>query len=252
MKEIVSEYLKKYIDDDDTMGILLTGSVGRKENDVYSDIDWVRIVKNKNNSGFKEEFKNILFDCRCENLNELMKLDWNMEQYYAYFNCYIYYDKNNSFLELINNKRHEWNDYVKKIIAIKLVECSVYISFPNEYFELKNNLTHFEKFVLRNDFYSSYNCLKIINSRLIDLCFLLNNQPIPDEKNKFRNIENYVFADYLRKLLVIPCCNSFSDLIVIYEEYKNILNILLKEYKQIFQKEESYKKIYYKYRGKIC
>lgn len=251
MNEIINEYFRKY-NDEDTIAILLTGSVGRKENDLYSDIDWVRVAKNKSSSGFKEKYKGLLFDCRCEKLSDLTTLEWNMNQYFAYFNCYIYYDKNNKLSHLIDNKRKTWCDYLKKIIAIKLVECSVYIAFPKEYSELISEVTHFDKFILRNDFFSAYNCLKIINNKLIDLFFLINNQPIPDDKNKYRNIEKYSFADDLKKILIIPKCNSLSDLYVIYEEYQKVLNLLLEKYKQSFGKEKSYKKIYYNYRGKIC
>lgn len=251
-KEIINSYFLKYINDENTIAILITGSCGRDENDYLSDIDWVRIVKkNEGLSGFKEEYGNILFDCRCEEYNDIAKNEWYMDQYYAYLNCKIYYDKNDAFSNLLTIKKEDWKEYIKKLIAIKLVECSVYLKFPKNNLELYVPTTHYERFILRNDLDSAYNCLKIINLQLIDLCYLCNNQPIPDDKNKFRNMKKYDFSHLLSKLVVIPCNKNVNSMNEVYQQYMKILQDILICYREKINFSESAKKYYYKYRGTV-
>lgn len=107
LEKNMSDYFKKFINDCNTLAIIITGSYGRTENDYLSDIDWVLVVdKKKNNiSGFKERFNNIDFDCRIEEYKSLKDNEWYMDQYYAYLNCKIYYDKNNKFKKIQENHK---------------------------------------------------------------------------------------------------------------------------------------------------
>lgn len=255
LKGIINDYFSEYLKDSNTLAIVITGSYSRNINDMYSDIDWVLIVK-KNKigySGFKETFENMEFDCRIEEFNNLDKGEWNMSQYFAYLNCKIYFDKNNIFEKLINKKKREWKIYLKKLISIRLVECSVFLRFPKEFSELVVKRTHYEKFSLRRDFYSSYNCLNIIQNQLIDLCYLANCMPIPDDKNKLRNIDEYDFANLLRQCYITSSykLTSIEDLENIYEIYKNILLEILKSVNHNFDFDNNIKIYYYKYRGEI-
>ena len=253
LEKSINQYFEKFINDPNTIAIVITGSYGRGENDFLSDIDWVLVVKEKLNniSGFKEQYNDIEFDCRIEELKSLNNTNWYMDQYYAYLNCKIYYDNNHSFKKLQDSHRKEWNEYVKKIVAIKLVECSVFLTFPTTVSELRVKKTHYEKFVSRNDYFSAYNCLNIIENQLIDLCYLANKEPIPDVKNKMRNIHKYSFSNLLKS-----CCNRVSDgtfdsLNNTYEDYKNILKEILITINNNYFYEDSFKSYYYKYRGVI-
>ena len=249
----INEYFDKYKENSNTVAIVITGSYSRDENDSLSDIDWVLVVDKKidNVSGFKEQYDGLDFDCRIEEFKDLNFNDWYMDQYYAYLNCKIFYDRKNSFKELQIRRKEEWNEYVKKLVAIKLVECSVFLKFPNTVPELVIKKTHYEKFVSRNDYYSAYNCLNIIENQLIDLCYLANKMPIPDVKNKMRNIHKYSFA----KLLKL-CCKKIDDgsldsLNKTYNDYKKILKKIIKIVDNNYFYENNLKTYYYKYRGVV-
>lgn len=253
LEKSIDEYFEKFKNDQNTVAIVITGSYGRGENDFLSDIDWVLIVNNKKDSvsGFKEQYNKIEFDCRIEEYEFLKNADWCMDQYYAYLNCKIYYDKELKFKQTQDVQKKEWYKYIKKFVAIRLVECSVFLKFPDTIPELKVKQTHYEKFVLRNDYYSAYNCLNIIENQLIDLCYIANAIPIPDTKNKMRNIHKYSFSDLLKS-----CCNrsnekSIDELNETYDNFKKILNAIIKTIKNNYNYENGIKIYYYKYRGVV-
>lgn len=254
MKEILDNYFKNVINDPNTISIVITGSYGRNENDELSDIDWVKIVKNKKDLkelGGKTKYNNIIFDCRIEKYDELKNMDWSMDQYYAYLNCFTYYDKDDLFIQIIKEKKKEWNEYIKKVAAIKLVECSVFLKFPESIPELSVDKTHFEKFFLRKDYYSSYNCLKIIENQLIDLCYVCNAKQVPDVKNRMRNIDRYDFADLLKRTNIILNSKDIEELNILYKSYKELLNEILICFFEKFSYDKPLKWYYYKYRDVI-
>ena len=253
LENTLSQYFEKYISNPNTVSIVITGSYGRNENDFLSDIDWVLIVKERQNdmSGFKEKYNNIDFDCRIEEYSSLKNNSWCMDQYFAYFNCKIYYDKNFSFKKLQDFQKEEWHEYIKKIVAIKLVECSVFLKFPNSVPDLVVEQTHFEKFIARKDYYSAYNCLNIIKNQLIDLCYIANGIPIPDVKNRLRNISKYSFSN-----LLVSCCKkinkqTINELNNLYKDYKVILKNIIEIINKNYNYENNLKLYYYKYRGVV-
>lgn len=253
LEESINEYFNKYKNDNNTIAIVITGSYSRNENDYLSDIDWVLIVDKKvdNSSGFKEQYNGIDFDCRIEEFNFLSHNDWYMDQYYAYLNCKIFYDRDCAFKNLQEKYKIKWNEYVKKLVAIRLVECSVFLKFPKTVSELVVKKTHYEKFISRNDYYSAFNCLNIIENQLIDLCYLANKMPVPDLKNKMRNIDKYSFSKLLKKCCKKSANGTIDSLNKTYINYRKILKKIIGIVNNNYHFDNNLKSYYYKYRGEV-
>ena len=72
-----------------------------------------------------------------------------------------------------------------KRLQLALVELSVIYEFSDNWKGLKT-VTHYHKFLDRNDYISAHRILNIGFEIILDILYLIINSPIPDIKNKIR------------------------------------------------------------------
>lgn len=180
-------YLDKLTKDDSVLGVALTGSCGRYDNDKYSDIDYVIFVKEGKGDIKEGKFflNDMLFDSRIVELKFFAENHWSRDMYFAYLNCRLVYDKNREIERILNKKRQQWKKERIKEISLTLVNMSVIFRFSDNWKEL-NADSHYLKFLRRKDYISAHRVLNLGYELILDLFYLLNNKTIPDSKNKIK------------------------------------------------------------------
>lgn len=187
--EAVLELIKRYNRNKKVIGIVLTGSAGRGDYDKYSDIDCVVFVKNKNiflKEG-KIPFFEFVLDIRKSCLSHIKKSIWSNDMYYAYLKGNIIYDSKNLIDPLFRKKRREWLNQIKKRLSLSLVNLSVIFSFEDNWKGLCTT-THLEKYKRRKDYLSAQRLITKAFEQSMEIIFLLNKEPFPDDKNKISKI----------------------------------------------------------------
>ncbi|HCC23304.1 TPA: hypothetical protein DF272_03945 [Candidatus Falkowbacteria bacterium] len=183
-------YLNDYVVDlrgnTNCLGAILTGSYGRCDFDVLSDIDIVVIVKKttKNIPHGKYYKDNKLFDVRIITLKQFLD-EWSCEMFFAFWDERIIYDRQKNLKQIIAIKKEYWKKEIVGKIINKFVALSVILEFSDDWRGLKTT-THLSKFLLRKDYFSAQQLLSYCFDSILDLVYLLNIEPYPDSKNKIR------------------------------------------------------------------
>jgi predicted nucleotidyltransferase len=186
---IFKKYFGELKRDESIIGIALTGSYAREDNDKYSDVDYI-IFSNKRPMEAKLRegkflYEKIIFDSRVTELNSLKQSDWSRDMHFAYLNCKIIYDKDGSVRSFLDKKRYQWECGLTREISLTLVNMSVIFKFSDNWKGL-NADSHYFKFLERDDIVSAHRVLNIGFELMLDLLYLINRRPIPDIKNKTR------------------------------------------------------------------
>lgn len=194
-KFVFKNHLGELVKNESVLGVAITGSFSRNDNDEYSDIDYV-VFANKNVKKIKEGkffYNTILFDSRIINTLHLEKDTWSRDMYFAYLNCNIIYDKGGIIKKMLNKKRLQWENSRIKEISLTLVNLSVIIKFSDNWKGLYAD-SHYLKFIKRKDYISAHRVLNLGLELILDLLYLINKTPIPDVKNKSRLLANLAWA----------------------------------------------------------
>jgi hypothetical protein len=180
-----SRYLTELMSNKSVLGVALTGSFGRNDNDKYSDIDFVVFIDSKSNNIREGKFiyDNLLFDSRVEELNLLKDSNWSQDDYFAYLGCRLVYDKDGVVKKIFNKKKELWKKNLSREISLTLVKLSVIFNFSDNWRGLMAD-SHYIKFIKREDFISAHRILNLGFELILDLLYLLCEKPIPDIKNK--------------------------------------------------------------------
>lgn len=181
------DYLDELTKNNIVLGVALTGSCGRDDNDKYSDIDYVIFVKERTEDIKEGKFflNDMLFDSRITELRSLMGSHWSRDMFFAYLNCRLLYDKNGEIERILNEKRRQWEKEWIKEISLTLVNMSVIFRFSDNWKGL-NADSHYLKFLRRKDYISAHRVLNLGYELILDSLYLLNNKAIPDFKNKIK------------------------------------------------------------------
>ncbi len=181
----VEKYSEEVSKQTNVVGIILTGSAGRRDFDQYSDIDNVVVVKGKHSvkegKFVRGEF---LFDTRVVTINEL-GVDWSDDMYFAYLNSSIVDDSEGLIKNIFKARAGMWKSLVSKKISISLVELSTIYEFKDNWKSLKTK-THYKKFIERKDYLSAHRLLNLGFEIILNTLYLSNLKPVPDNKNKIK------------------------------------------------------------------
>jgi predicted nucleotidyltransferase len=193
LKKSLSDYMAELSSNKNIIGAVLTGSAGREDGDAYSDVDIVVFVRDKSlplREG-KFKFDGQAFDVRICELETLKQMTWTSDMDFAYFNSTAIYDPEGLVQQLIKNKKDEWIASISSKIILHLVQLSVILEFNNDWKGLKAD-THYQKFLSRQDYLSAHRTLNLGFEFVLDLYYLLKNEPPPDYKNKLRVFEKLI------------------------------------------------------------
>lgn len=187
-QDVVRSYSNDISKTKNVKGIILTGSAGREDRDILSDID--NVVLTDGESGViegKKTLRKYLFDTRILDINKFSSSKWSQDMYFAYLNGKIIYDFEGNVQDIIDQKKKEWEDNLEKNISLALVNMSVIYCFRDNWKGLKTD-THFEKFIKRKDYVSAHRVLNFGQELLLDVLYLINRERIPDTKSKIKLI----------------------------------------------------------------
>ena len=203
---VVTTYKEEIVKDKNVFGIVLTGGAANDSFDKYSDVDLVIIINSKHSviQEGKFHFENYLFDVRGCELKVLQQMDWSYDMYFAYLYSKIIYDPENHIQILIDKKERVWKKNISTYIVIALAELSVIFRFDDNWKGLKAE-THYHKFCSRRDFLSAHRVLNAGFEIILDILYLLNDNPPPDFKNKVRMLKKMS----LLPSKFIPSINEF-------------------------------------------
>lgn len=225
--------IKKYITEvcqQDIIAIILTGSAGRGDFDKFSDIDNVVIVSdnyhlNKIKEG-KFDYYGYLFDTRIISLSNFKK-NWSEDEYFAYLNGKLVFDRKDCANKIILSKRQKWDSELPKKISMKLVELSVIFDFKDNWRGLKT-ITHFDKFIQRHDYISAARLLNFGQEDILDIIYLVNDVPVPDYKNKIKLLTSLKWLPKNFKY-ELEIKSDLETLSLVYLRLDNLLRIVAKK-----------------------
>jgi predicted nucleotidyltransferase len=211
--EVLNDYVMKLSEHENVSGIVLTGSIGRGDNDEYSDVDVV-VFTGKGKPDFQEgkfDFRGYLFDVRICDLEQVRGMSWSYDMYFAYLNSQIIYDPENAVQQLIADKKKEWQESISAHIILSSVQLSVIFEFEDNWRGLKTK-THYHKFLSREDFLSAHRVLNLGFEFALDLFYLLKGVPPPDYKNKIRLLDTTtnISPKDLHSVGELSLCTSLS------------------------------------------
>lgn len=187
LEKTLSVYTAELPSNKNVMGAVLTGSAGRGDRDEYSDVDIVIFVRDKKiaEQEGKFNFYDQAFDVRICELESMKQRTWTSDMDFAYFNATAIYDPEGLVQRLIEDKKKEWISSVSSKIILHLVQLSVILEFKDDWKNLKAD-THCQKFLSRKDYPSAHRTLNLGFEFVLDLYYLIKNEPPPDYKNKLR------------------------------------------------------------------
>lgn len=231
---IIRKYIARIIMQDEIIGIVLTGSYGRGDNDIYSDIDNVVIVAKDNRRIRRGKFifGGQLFDTRVSTYSSLLKKPWSDDMFYAYLNSKVEHDPNGRIANLIKAKQTEWNNGIDEKIAVNFTKLSVIYEFKDDWRKLKAK-SHFNKYVSRGDYVSAHRAINAGLELIIDLLFLLEGKTIPEQLSKITYLDKLPGASlYTKKLISEGLIISRFDLSDVQKRYE-IIDHLTQQLKDI-------------------
>ena len=187
---ILKVYIEEVSKDANVVGIALTGSVAREDFDKYSDVDLV-IFTNLKNSQQREgkfNFDKYIFDIRICSINILKRMYWSYDMYFAYIYSKIIYDPNYRVRNLIEERKKIWKRNIVHHLIMNLVQLSVIFRFEDNWKGLKAD-THYHKSLSRGDVACAHRILNVGSELILDTLYLLNDNPVPDPKNKVKMLK---------------------------------------------------------------
>lgn len=213
-------------------GVVITGSYGRGDNDLFSDLDMVVFLNRPINSFHegKSTQGEIQFDIRFVFLADMKSVVWSMPMFFAYIHGLIVFDRFGYISELISAKKIEWKE--RCFVFLCLLFASISFNFPLLFpWRGLGGTTHFDRFLKRGDLLSVQRLLQKTYENLLEATYLVNRQPCPDYKNMLRCLRmltwfpqelldyGYHFSDF-SQLSEVAILKQKKELDCIYEKIR--------------------------------